>query len=591
MSTSPNDSIGGPPNTSALSIGHEPLPGYRLLRPLGRGGFGEVWECEAPGGLHKAIKFVFDDSSLSDPGGSDRLRQEYEAFQKIRALRHPFLLGLERVERTDNALVMVMELADRTLAGRHEECRDAGLPGIPRNELLIVLYDVAQALDLIGSRHGLQHLDVKPANVFVFSGRGKIGDYGLVRRLEGAAPGKLPGITPKYVPPEVACGRVDPRSDQYSLALVYFEMLTGKFPFHGRSIAQMLMLHASGVPDLVPLPPRDRPIIARALAKKPEERYSSCRAFVKALSDAASGIVAAPRPRITAAVPVKQDKNDTVEATAHPTTTAPALARSSSKRAVHLTHLEAVVPLSVLTLRMIPCATRPTAKDYIRAMIWAASKKSGAEVPADPTRTSDDRWVCQFPVRARDGGYDRSLDVLRDRWQVKLTRPDETRAILQFRTPGRGLWKLGGRSVAAEIEISLPRPRTSVGEAVVTGRLIGSSVPAYAQYLPLALADIKAELQNQSDRRAAARLKAELGAEVYPVTDDGRVLSPVRVKTQDVSMTGIRFMADTPIPTRRVYLAFPGLGTVRGWAVLTNVIRRSRTAPTQIISGRFTLAG
>src|SRR5580658_6558092 len=105
----------------------EPIPGYRLIERIGRGGFGEVWKVEAPGGLHKAIKFVF--GNLDDEGDSRRADQELRSLARVRSVRHPFLLSLERYDIIDGQLVIVMELADRDLMDRFRECRQRGLVG------------------------------------------------------------------------------------------------------------------------------------------------------------------------------------------------------------------------------------------------------------------------------------------------------------------------------------------------------------------------------------------------------------------------------------------------------------------------------
>ena len=269
------------------SANREPIPGYRLIEPLGRGGFGEVWKCEAPGGLYKAIKFVEGEGSLL-LGDAVPAVEELKAIQHIKSLRHPFLLSMERVELIDGELVIVMELADKSLMDVFIEHRATGAPGIPRPELLGYLHEAADVLDLMNLRHGLQHLDIKPGNLFLVSNHVKVADFGLVRSLADCGASaenalRSGGLTALYAAPEMFRNRISSSCDQYSLAIVYQELLTGQRPFNGKNLRQLVMQHCTAEPDLGSLPESDRPVAAQALSKEADQRFPTCMAFVQAL--------------------------------------------------------------------------------------------------------------------------------------------------------------------------------------------------------------------------------------------------------------------------------------------------------------------
>jgi len=292
----------------------EPLPGYRLIERLGGGGFGEVWKAEAPGGLFKAIKFVYGDLEAADEDGA-RAGQEFKALKRVITVRHPFILSLERFDVIDGQLMIVTELADRTLWDRFRECRTQGLAGIPREELLRYLGDTAEALDLMNTQYQLQHLDIKPQNLFLVHTHVKVADFGLVKDLEGMLASVTGGVTPVYAAPETFEGKVSRFSDQYSLAIVYQELLTGQRPYTGTTLRQLVMQHCQGTPDLKSLPPGDRPIVLRALAKQHGDRYPSCQAFIDALlapgQPGASETAPAPAPaKLLEAGPEKCPSDD-----------------------------------------------------------------------------------------------------------------------------------------------------------------------------------------------------------------------------------------------------------------------------------------
>ncbi|MEL7497850.1 MAG: tubulin-like doman-containing protein [Planctomycetota bacterium] len=253
--------------------------GYQLIERIGSGGFGEVWSATAPGGLKKALKIVH--------GYHDgrRAKAELKALGRVKELRHPFLLSLERIEVFEGQLIVVSELADCSLADLYNRYASKGEQGIPRDEMLKYLRCAAEALDYLSDEHNLQHLDVKPENLLLVGSHVKVADFGLIKDLQQASQSLMSGMTPAYAAPELFDGRPVSNSDQYSLAIVYQEMLSGVRPFPGNTPAQLAAQHMHGKPNLSSLTRLDQPIIAKALSKDPKLRFRNCRELADELSN------------------------------------------------------------------------------------------------------------------------------------------------------------------------------------------------------------------------------------------------------------------------------------------------------------------
>ena len=300
------------------------MPGYRLVTPLGKGGFGEVWKAEGPGGFPLALKFV----RLAGPVGAAELR----SLEVLKGIHHPNLLSTFGAWKVGPRLIIAMELADRTLGDRLREARAAGLPGIPGSELLEYLLEAAKGIDFLNEpRHALggkagvrlQHRDIKPANILLVGTGVKVADFGLIRLLEHSYASHTGALTPAYAAPEFFAGQTSPSSDQYSLAVAYCELRGGQLPFRG-SMAVLMYGHVNSPPDLTMLPPAERSAVARALAKRPADRWPRCRAFVEALTRAqtahwptwirgrVTGPVVEVLPRAQSASPIREVKQPDV---------------------------------------------------------------------------------------------------------------------------------------------------------------------------------------------------------------------------------------------------------------------------------------
>ncbi|HEY7328291.1 MAG TPA: serine/threonine-protein kinase, partial [Gemmataceae bacterium] len=300
QTSAPGDTLGLPPppsspsQTSPLSrnepVGDQIIPseGYTLGPKIGSGQFGVVYRATAPGGIPVAVKRILH--PLSD----EMCKRELRALELLSQLRHPTLLSIHTFWQRQDRLIIVMELADDSLADRLKGCQIAGQDGIPPDELIAYFREAAEGLDYLHSQN-LMHRDIKPANLLRLKGHAKVADFGLVRLQAQSVEATLPGGTPLYMAPECFRGNVSVHSDQYSLAVTYAEMRLGRRIYRSSNLLDLAREHDKGVPDLHGLGEAERKVVLRALAKKPDNRYPSCHAFVHALSEAVL-----PRPSRTA---------------------------------------------------------------------------------------------------------------------------------------------------------------------------------------------------------------------------------------------------------------------------------------------------
>ncbi len=267
------------------AVAHALSPGgadhdYEFLKVLGRGVFGEVWLArKCTSGIEKAIKILLQ---AGDHDSEDRERRSLEL---IKNLRHPYLLATEDFWIAESRLHIVMELAECTLRDELRRSREAGQSGIAPNQLLGYMWEAAEGLDFLHSRHVI-HRDVKPDNILLLHGHAKVADFGLARYQEEIlAPTRTFAGTPAYMAPEVWGRSSGPASDQYSLAMAYAELRQGSPPLRPRPLQEMLVAHAQGLFEFAEIiQPGEREIILKALASEPEHRFESCRAFVEALT-------------------------------------------------------------------------------------------------------------------------------------------------------------------------------------------------------------------------------------------------------------------------------------------------------------------
>lgn len=283
------------PNKAAEDLG------YRLTECLGNGGFGQVWKAEPKEGVGDPVAIKF----ISNAGARDSKALHAMAEQGV---NHPNTVDILALREMDDWLVVVMTFCETTLRDRLKECVGMGEEGIPPRELLIYMEQVADALDFFLDNK-ISHRDVKPQNIFLSSGLVRLGDPGI-SKVSGDSQGWQQGYSvAPYAAPEIDQGIETTTSDQYSLALSYYELRSGKFPFEGKPINEIQSEKKLETLPLVGLRPNEEAVLRRALSAKPEGRYSSCRSMIAALKS----IFVPPSDEVDAAVLDSRSRSDSGE--------------------------------------------------------------------------------------------------------------------------------------------------------------------------------------------------------------------------------------------------------------------------------------
>ncbi len=251
--------------------GDRPLDDYTVQRAVGRGGFGEVYYAVSDGGREVALKYLRDNPHI-----------ELRGISHCMNLKSPHLVSIFDVKKNaDGDYFVIMEYVSGP------SLRDiliAEPNGIGPQKAAFFIREIAKGLAYLHDR-GIVHRDLKPGNIFYDEGYVKIGDYGLSKFISVSRHSAQTASvgTVHYMAPEVGSGNYHRGIDIYALGVMLYEMLLGKVPFEGSSMGEVLMKHLTEQPEVDNLPAPFGPVIRKALAKDPAERYQDVYAMVEDL--------------------------------------------------------------------------------------------------------------------------------------------------------------------------------------------------------------------------------------------------------------------------------------------------------------------
>ena len=275
---------------------------YRIERELGAGGMATVYLAyDLKHDRRVAVKVLRPE--LAAVIGAERFLAEIKT---TAALQHPHILPLFDSGQADGFLFYVMPLIE----GESLRDRLRREHQLPVDDSLRLAKEIGSALDY-AHRHGVIHRDIKPENILLHDGAALVADFGIALAVSQAGGNRMTetGLslgTPGYMSPEQATGErgLDARSDVYSLGCLLYEMLAGEPPHTGPSVQAVIAAVVTKEPERLAarrpsVPANVDAAVHKALAKLPADRFASADAFVRALSEPATGVRPPCPPRAT----------------------------------------------------------------------------------------------------------------------------------------------------------------------------------------------------------------------------------------------------------------------------------------------------
>jgi serine/threonine-protein kinase len=272
-------------------VAGQTFAGYAILQRLGSGAMGEVYLVEHPRLPRRDALKVLAEHVSADPTYRERFNREA---QNAATLSHPNIVAVYDRGEYEGQLWISMAYVEGTDAARLVKAEYRN--GMPPEEVVRIVTAVADALDYAHQRQ-LLHRDVKPANILLAeldSGgwRAMLADFGIARRVDDSnslTQTDMAVGTVAYAAPEQLMGlTLDGRADQYSLAATAFELLTGSHLYLDRNPAVVISQHVSAPPPEIaerkPELSGLSPMLSKALAKSPDDRYETCMDFANALA-------------------------------------------------------------------------------------------------------------------------------------------------------------------------------------------------------------------------------------------------------------------------------------------------------------------